>query len=127
MSGLYSWTAMTSKRKHDDSAFDHYMQGLGSCRPLEATEERRLTSRMRRLRDELARLLDDLPEPHRCRLLGGGPDGRQMPFAQIGGIGARRTREAEGGGGGALAPPPRRGRAGLKGPAGAPRGARRGV
>jgi RNA polymerase sigma factor (sigma-70 family) len=114
MSGLYSWTAMTSKRKHDDSALDQYMQGLGSCRPLEATEERRLTSRMRRLREELARLLRDLPESHRCRLLGGVPDGRELPFAQLEGIVSWLTREAGERRDTALAAPARRARAILK-------------
>jgi RNA polymerase sigma factor (sigma-70 family) len=111
MSGLYSWTAMTTKRRPDDSALDQYVQGLGSCRPLEATEERRLTTKMRRLREELTRLLNELPEPHRCRFLGGIPDGREMPFAQMEGIVSWLTREAEERPDAALVAPARRARA----------------
>jgi len=114
MSGLYSWTAMNNKQRRDDSALDQYMQGLGSCRPLEATEERRLTSKMRRLRKELAHVLSNLPEPHRCRLLGGIPDGREMPFTQLEGIVSWLTREAEERPDAALAAAARRARAILK-------------
>jgi RNA polymerase primary sigma factor len=86
---------MTTKPTHYSSALDQYMQDLDTCLPMDIAEEQRLTLRIQRLRERLARLLDGIVEPHRLRLLGGSRIRRDMPFAQIETIVFRLAREAQ--------------------------------
>ena len=94
MSALYPWGTMKTNWTTQRSALDQYMQNLHSRRPLGAVEEQRLTLRLERLRERMARLLEGLPEPHRRHIIGATPVRREMRFAQLEAIVSRLERAA---------------------------------
>src|SRR5262245_44920845 len=95
MSALYSRGTMTTKPTLHANALDQYLQDLYACRPMDAAEEQRLTLRIQRLRERLARLVDGIPKPHLRRLLGGSRMRRDLPFAQLEAIVSWLESEAE--------------------------------
>ena len=94
---------MDTKRKADGRERERSLQDVGATPPPDMAEERRLTLRIGRLGERLMRLLRGLPEPHRCRVVGGVPLISGMAFSQLETIVARLAREAEEHGDGRLA------------------------
>jgi RNA polymerase primary sigma factor len=84
----------TNQRSHDEH-LGRYLRELSACHSLDAELERKLALRIRQGRDSLAKLLHDLREPHRSRILDGQEPSPTMPFARMDQMVARLVKEVE--------------------------------
>jgi RNA polymerase primary sigma factor len=93
----------TNQRSHDEH-LGRYLRELSACHSLGAELERKLALRIRLGRESLAKLLHDLREPHRSRIVDGREPVTTMPFAQMDQMVARLVNEAESNPASGLAP-----------------------
>jgi len=84
----------TNQRSHDEH-LGRYLRELSACNSLGAELERKLALQIRQGRESLAKLLHDLLEPHRSRIVAGQHPVATMPFAQMDQMVARLVKEAE--------------------------------
>jgi RNA polymerase primary sigma factor len=82
----------TNQRTHDEH-LGRYLRELSACHSLGAELERKLALQIRQGRESLAKLLHDLREPHRSRILDGQEPSPTMPFAQMDQMVARLVKE----------------------------------
>jgi len=84
----------TNQRSHDEH-LGRYLRELSACHSLGAELERKLALRIRQGRESLAKLLHDLREPHRSRIIDGREPVSTMLFAHLDEMVARLVKEAE--------------------------------
>ncbi len=93
----------TNQRTHDEH-LGRYLRELSACHSLGAELERKLALQIRQGRESLAKLLHDLREPHRSRILDGQEPAPTMPFARMDQMVARLVKEGGSNPGSELAP-----------------------